>query len=88
MMTFVSDGRSADRPKLGERRSIWWAAQGVFVCSPASITVPLTSITNGWSCGPANRREDAKVLSNAERQRRYIARSGRPPQAATHFGMR
>ena len=60
-----------------------------FLCArPPSITVLLTSITNGWSCGPANRREDAKVLSNAERQRRYIARSGRPPQAATHFGMR
>jgi hypothetical protein len=29
MMTPVSDGRSADRPKLGERRSILWAAQGV-----------------------------------------------------------
>jgi hypothetical protein len=36
MMTPVSDGRSADRPKLGERRSIRWAAQGVFVPSPAS----------------------------------------------------
>jgi hypothetical protein len=36
MMTPVSDGRSADRPKLGECRSIRWATQGVFVPSPAS----------------------------------------------------
>jgi len=66
-MTPVSDGRSADRPKLGERRSIRWAAQGVFVPLPASkrdgraelaaqeamsAAEPLTSVTTDGHAGP------------------------------------